>query len=79
MELIIILIGLYIAWKLFIDGWLFKIPVFIFGWIGMYMCLSIWVHESRSIAMTLGQSTTISWAAVIPTVICVLCLACTRE
>lgn len=76
---IIVLIGLFILWKLFVDGWLFKIILFIFGWVGLYACLRVYVVETHSIAFTFGGGTTVSWAAVIPSIICILALVCTKE
>ena len=76
----VVMFSLYIVWKLFIDGWLFKIILFFGGWFGLYMALRIYVQGATNTALTLGTDPTIalSWAAVIPTAICFLCLLCTK-
>ena len=75
---IVALIFIYVLWKLFVDGWLFKGTLFIFGWFGIYICLRTYVEGATNTAVTLGTNFEVSWAAVIPTVICVLALACTK-
>lgn len=78
---IALLVGIYILWKMFIDGWLFKIILFIFGWIGLYVVCRVYMESGSHTAVTLGtghEAHTYSWAFVIPTVVCLLCLLCTR-
>lgn len=72
------LIFLFILYKLFVDGLLFKIILFGFGWVGLYICLKVYVGGAKDNIITLGSDTHISWAALIPTVICILALACSK-
>ena len=84
MTIILGLIALFIIsifWKLFIDGWLFRIILFAFGWFGLYIWLNYYVEGAKHIAFTYhgdGANMSFSWASVIPTAICVMCLLCTR-
>jgi uncharacterized membrane protein len=77
---LVVLFFLYIIWKLFVDGWLFKIILFFGGWFGLYMALRMYVQGSMNTALTLGTDHPIalSWAAVIPTIVCFLCLLYTK-
>lgn len=77
---LILLATIYTLYKLFIDGWLFKIILFFAGWFGLYIALRIYVEGATNTAITIGIKDPISftWAAVIPTAICFLCLLCTR-
>lgn len=74
------LFSIYIIWKLFIDGWLFKIILFIAGWFGLYVGLRTYVEGATNIAVTFGKENPVSftWAAVAPTIVCFLCLLCTK-
>lgn len=74
------LFSIYIIWKLFIDGWLFKIILFIAGWFGLYVGLRTYVEGATNIAVTFGKENPVSftWAAVVPTIVCFLCLLCTK-
>ena len=71
-----LLVGIYILYKLFIDGWLFKIPIFFAGWVGMIIILK--VLGVRGVAFTLENGTQVGVATVISTVICLLALVTTR-
>lgn len=73
------LIAIFILWKLFVEGLLFKIILFCFGWVGIYICLNAYVDGAKQTAITIGTNTHISWAAVVPTIICLLALACSRS
>jgi hypothetical protein len=77
---IILLISIYILYKLFIDGWLFKIILFFAGWFGIYMAMRIYVAGADVTAITLNSSHPIalSWAVMVPTIICFLCLLFTK-
>lgn len=70
------LLFIYMMYKLLIGGWLFKSILFVFGWIGIYLFLVS--QGATGTAITLGQSNHVSWAALVPTVICCLCLLCTK-
>lgn len=73
---LVMLLAIYLLWKMFVDGWLFKSILFFAGWFGLFIGLHIAGVDGT--AFTLSDGTTISWAAVIPTVICMLALLCTR-
>ncbi len=76
--LLILLLVIFVLWKLFIDGWLFKIILFFAGWFGLYIWLRSSVEGAKHVAFTLSNGSAFTWAAVIPTVVCVLCLLCTK-
>lgn len=73
---VFLLIGIYILYKLFIDGFLFKIPIFFAGWIGMILILK--AMGVRGVAFTLEGGTQIGVATVISTIICLGALLTTR-
>jgi hypothetical protein len=75
---IFLLICIYLIWKMFIDGWLFKIILFFAGWVGLYVLLAVYIDGAKNVAITLSNGFSISWAAIVPTVICFLCLLCTK-
>jgi hypothetical protein len=77
---LVLLLAIYVLWKLFVDGWLFKIILFFAGWFGLYIGLRVYVEGAKDVAFTFGKENpiTFSWAAVIPTAICLLCLLCTK-
>jgi len=74
----ILLMAIYIIWKMFIDGWLFKGILFFAGWFGLYVYLAVYVEGAKGVAFTMSNGFTMTWAAVVPTIICFLCLLCTR-
>jgi hypothetical protein len=60
-------------------GWMIRAVIFC-----GFAFLSHWwlwenVPDTRHIAMTLGTNTTISWATVVPGIICILCLLITKS
>lgn len=73
----VLLVALYIMYLLLVKGWLFKLILFAAGWFGVYIWLKIYVEGATHTAVTFSGHD-FSWAAVIPTVICVLCLACSK-
>ena len=75
---IILLFVLYVLYKLFIDGWLFKIILFVAGWAGLYIGMLKYIDGSGKTAIIIGENTTVSWAVLVPTIICVLALLCTK-
>ncbi len=75
---IILLLAIYVTWKLFVDGWLFKIILFFAGWVGLYVLLAVYVEGAKDVAFTMSNGFSMSWAAVVPTIICFLCLLCTK-
>lgn len=73
---ILALIAIFIIWKLFIDGWLFKLILFIFGWWGLFFYLENYIEGADQTAL-IFSGYSCSWSALIPTIICVLALLCT--
>jgi len=71
------LLTIYVIYELFVKGYLFKITLFFFGWFGIHIALLKYVDGADKVAVTIS-GTTFSWAVVIPTVICFLCLLCSR-
>ena len=74
---IFMLIAVFFLYKLLIDGWLFKGILFIAGWIGLYILLCVMGADVECFRTAGG--TIITWAKVVPTVICFLALLTTRE
>lgn len=75
---LIFLMVIYVLWKMFIDGWLFKGILFFAGWFGLYVYLAVYVEGAKGIAFTMSNGFTMTWAALVPTIICFLCVLCTR-
>lgn len=77
---IIVIFIIYMLWKLFMEGWLFKIILFFAGWFGMYVACSTYIDGANQMAITIGTNDpiTFSWATVIPTVICFVGLLTVR-
>jgi hypothetical protein len=78
---VLMLIAIYILWKMFVDGWLFKIILFFAGWIGIYVVCAAYMDSGHNTAVTVGTGAGAhhyNWAFVIATTICVLALLCTR-
>lgn len=73
---VILLVGIYILYKLFIDGFLFKIPLFFAGWIGMIIILK--ALGVRGVAFTLENGTEIGIATVISSLVCMGVLLTTK-
>jgi hypothetical protein len=61
-----------IFYFLFIRGWLFKMIIWVFAYIGLYLTLHLYVDGADHALLTLSQYS-FSWAEVIP--LCVLVLA----
>jgi hypothetical protein len=78
---ILMLVVIYILWKMFIDGWLFKIILFFAGWVGLYVICRVYMESGKEIAFSTGTGAgahSFSWAFVVPTAVCLLCLLCTK-
>lgn len=78
MILIFFAIVIAIVWFLFVVGFLWRLILFVCGWVGAYILLRVYIPDSAHIALTFGGSS-YSWAAVIPSIICVMCLLTTRD
>ena len=75
---LILLMAIYVLWKMFIDGWLFKGILFFAGWVGLYVLLAVYVEGAKNIAITFSNGFSMSWCSIVPTIICFLCLLCTK-
>lgn len=73
---LMLLFGIYILYKLFVDGFLFKIPIFFAGWIGLIIILK--VLGVRGVAFTLSNGAEVGVATVISTIICLGALLTTK-
>ena len=73
--LLAVVIAIYF---LFVKGWFFKLMLFCFGWLGMFVALWIWFPDSHHIALRTA-TTGYSWAFMIPTIVCFLALATTKS
>jgi hypothetical protein len=72
---IIGLIIIYILYALLVKGLLYKIILGVFGWIGMYWYLSD-IEDFQTYPF---NNDTITWAALVPTVILLMAMAHTKE
>lgn len=72
------LLFIYFLYKMFVDGWLFKIILFFAGWIGIDVLMRTYVEGAKNTAITFSNGNSLSWAELVPTIICVLALLCTR-
>jgi hypothetical protein len=75
---IIALVAIYLTYKMFVDGWLWKIILFFAGWVGMDVLLRVYAEGSKNTAITFSNGASLAWAELIPTVICLLALMTTR-
>ncbi len=73
---LIMLLIIYVTWKLLIDGWLYKVILFFAGWVGLYVICYVYIDGAKNVAITIGADNPVSftWAAVVPSVICFLAL-----
>jgi hypothetical protein len=60
-------------------GWVMRAIIFCGFWALAYWYLFANVEWCRHVAITFGNSFTISWAAVVPGIVCLLCLMLDRE
>ena len=75
---IIILIALFLIYKLLISGWLWKILMGIFGFLGMFWTMKNYIPHSGAICLTVG-SYPLSWAIVVPMIILLITMIYTKE
>jgi hypothetical protein len=71
------LIAIYVLYVLLIKGLLWKIILAIFGWLGLYWCLS-GVDGLSTSGITVSNYV-ISWAVVLPSVLVMLAMMYTKE
>ena len=74
----VLLFVIFVLYQLLIKGLLFKIPLFIGGWFGIYIGLRYYFPSTSETLMTIADMK-FSTAAVIPTVICFLALLTTKD
>lgn len=73
-----LLVIIIILWLFFIEGWIWKMALGIFGWLGMYWALINHIPSSQSACISLSGSN-FSWATVIPTIVLFMAMAYTKE
>jgi len=73
-----LLFVIWLIWSLFVRGVLFKLILFVFGWIGLYAVLSANYPSMNVVALTIGGND-LSYAAIVPSVICLLALLTTKS
>jgi len=74
------LILLLICWLLYlllIKGYLYKLILLVFGWIGIFLILGIYFPITKSTGI-IAFETMMEWRAVIPTIIVLLALVSTK-
>lgn len=71
---------IFLLWKLFVDGWLWRIILFFAGWFGIYVGCYCYIDGASNTAITIGTDNpiTLSWAFVVPSIICFLALLTTK-
>ena len=74
---IVLLVVLYTLYVLLVKGVLWKLILFCFGWFGLYVGLRIYVEGAAHTAVTISGYN-FSWASVVPTIVCICALACTK-
>jgi len=74
---IAMLVVIYILWVLFVEGALWKIILFFAGWFGIYLGMKVYIDGAEKICMTITDYD-FSWAAVVPTVVCIMALLTTK-
>lgn len=68
---ICLLLGIWILYMLLIKGWLWKLLVGLFGWIGMCVALNVYIPASSHHCLTFINHS-FSWSEVIPMAIVIL-------
>lgn len=74
---VVLLIVIVAIYYLFIEGWLWKLILSAAGWFGIWIGLQIYYPASKTICLTFNDYQ-FSWAAVIPTIIIIMAMACTK-
>jgi hypothetical protein len=70
------LLALYLIWKLFIVGVLWRSLLFFAGWFGIYFLLLANVPDSHHTILIFDVAC--SWAAVIASGVCIMALLTTK-
>ena len=74
---LVMLAAIAVIWLLFMEGYLWKLILFCAGWFGIYALMRVYVAGSHKIAVVILDEP-ISWAAVVPTIICLMALLTTK-
>lgn len=75
---ILLLVTIFLLYILLVQGALWKMIVYGFGYFGMYVALRMYFPDSRHVCLVFDHNH-ISWAVVIPAIIIVLALAYTKS
>jgi len=73
--LLLLIIAIYF---LLFKGWLFKLALFFFGWLGLCAALWAWFPNSHHAAFTTAGGNPCPWAVLIPTIVCLLAMLTTK-
>jgi hypothetical protein len=76
---LVLLLIIYLLYKLFIDGWLFKVPLFFAGWFGLIIIFR--AIGITGVAFRLGENgegAPVGVAFILSTIICLGVLLTTR-
>jgi hypothetical protein len=68
---------IYIIWTLLVRGLLWKLILFFAGWEGLYLMLHTQPWATATVVVVGGLA--VSWAALIPTIVCFMALLTTKE
>ena len=74
----LVILALAITLYLFV-GWLVRAFIFCAFWVLAHWWLLLNVPWTKQVAFTFGTDTTVSWAAVLPSIVCFLCLMFSKE
>ena len=75
----IILLGIWVLiWSLFVRGYLWRTILFFAGWFGIRYLLLAYCPDSHQIALIFVDCH-ITWATVVASIICVMCLLTTKS
>jgi hypothetical protein len=75
---IFLLVIIFLLYQLFVKGLLLKIILFCAGCFGLYVALKLYISGANQTAFSLANGASFSWAFVVPTVVCILCLLCSK-
>lgn len=69
---------IFILWQLLVEGWLWKLILGIFGWLGLHWALISYIPSSQNVCLTIFDST-FSWAVVLPSIVLFMSMLYTKE
>lgn len=73
---------IFVAYKLFVDGWAYYFILFVGGWFGLYIACRLWLPNATKIAIAFNwgeHPITMTWAILVPSIVCFLGLLCKKE